>query len=116
MKRILCFDLDNVICTTNKKKNYAKSKPKKNIIKFINNLYETNKYQIKVFTARGMGKFEGKKSLVRKKYYQLTKKQLKIWGLKYHKLVMFKTSYDLFVDDKAYGFKKNWYRDFNKYL
>ena len=46
MKRILCFDLDNVICTTNKKKNYAKSKPKKNIIKFINNLYETNKYQI----------------------------------------------------------------------
>ena len=43
-------------------------------------------------------------------------KQIKIWGLKYHELVMFKTSYDLFVDDKAYGFKKNWYQDFNKYL
>ena len=53
---------------------------------------------------------------MRKKYYQLTKKQLKIWGLKYHKLVMFKTSYDLFVDDKVYGSQKNWYQDFNKYL
>ena len=101
MKKILCFDLDNVICTTNKKKNYSKSKPKKKIIKFINALYETNKYQIKIFTARGMGKFRGNKKLVRKTYYKLTRNQLKLWGLKYHKLILFKTSYDLFVDDKT---------------
>ena len=29
MKRILCFDLDNVICTTNKKKKLCKIKTKK---------------------------------------------------------------------------------------
>ena len=116
MKKILCFDLDNVICTTNKLKEYHKSKPKKKIIKFINNLYETNNYKIKVFTARGMGKFKGNKTLVKKKYYQLTQNQLKKWGLKYHELIMYKTSYDLFVDDKTYGYKKNWYQDFDKYL
>lgn len=39
---------------------------------------------------------------------KLTKKQLKTWGVKYHKLLMCKPSYDLFVDDKALNFKKNW--------
>lgn len=115
--KILCFDMDGVICTTLKNKNYKKSKPKKKIISFINQLYETNKYKIKVFTARGMGKFNSNKKLVKKNYYKLTKNQLDSWGLKYHELIMYKTSYDLFVDDKAYGFKENWNLDFkNKYL
>ena len=35
--------------------------------------------------------------------------QLKKWKVKFHKLIMGKPSYDLFIDDKAYGFKKNWY-------
>lgn len=116
-KKILCFDLDNVICTTDKNKVYKNSKPKKKIVKFINSLFDLNKYKIKVFTARGMGKFHSNKALVKKNYYELTKKQLKNWGLKYHELVMYKTSYDIFVDDKAYGFKKNWSQDFKeKYL
>ena len=29
---------------------------------------------------------------------------------------MGKTSYDFFVDDKAYGFKKNWRKDLTKYF
>ncbi len=113
-KKTLCFDLDNVICTTDLKKNYKKSKPKKNIINFINKLFHTNMYEIKIFTARGMGKYNSNKKLVKKNYYNLTKNQLKEWGLNYNKLIMYKTSYDVFVDDKAYGFKKNWYKDFEK--
>ena len=61
-----------------------------------------------------MGKFNANKKLVKKNYYQLTKNQLRKWGLKYHELIMYKTSYDLFVDDKAYGFKKNWRKDLKK--
>ncbi len=113
-RKKLCFDIDGVICTTPKNRNYYKSKPKKKVISFINKLYETQKYEIKVFTARGMGKFNSNKKLVKKNYLNLTKTQLKSWGLKYHQLIMYKTSYDLFVDDKAYGFKKNWYNDIKK--
>ena len=38
-KKIICLDLDNTICSTIGK-NYIKSKPKKAVIKKINELYE----------------------------------------------------------------------------
>ncbi len=31
----ICFDIDNVVCTTNNKNDYSKSKPIKNNIKII---------------------------------------------------------------------------------
>ena len=40
--------------------------------------------------------------------YKFTKLQLKKWKVNYHKLIMGKPSYDLIIDDKALGFKKNW--------
>ena len=49
-KFTICFDLDNVICTT-VGKNYSKAKPKKKVIKLINELYE-DRYEIRIFTAR----------------------------------------------------------------
>jgi trehalose-6-phosphatase len=52
-KKKLCFDLDGVICTTFKKR-YFTAKPKKKIIKLINELYKKN--TIIVFTARFMGR------------------------------------------------------------
>ena len=42
----------------------------------------------------------------KKRGYNLTKQQLKKWGLSYDKLIFGKPSYDLFVDDKSLGFKK----------
>ena len=39
MSKILCFDIDNVICKT-KKNNYKNSKPNKRAIKKINQLYD----------------------------------------------------------------------------
>ncbi len=50
--KILCFDLDNVICST-KGNRYHESKPRKKIINLINNLYKKG-YTIKIFTARYM--------------------------------------------------------------
>ena len=52
----------------------------------------------------------------KKRGYNLTKQQLKKWGLSYDKLIFGKPSYDLFVDDKSLGFKKNWPKTFRKLL
>ena len=103
-----CFDLDNVICTTNKNY-YQKSKPKKNVIKKINSLYEIG-HKIIIFTARGMTTYKENKNLINKNLRPLTKNQLKCWGLKYHKLIMCKPSYDVYIDDKNFSYQKDWYK------
>ena len=108
MKKIICFDLDGVICKT-LGNNYIKSRPIINNIKFINKLYNRG-YIIKVFTARFMGRSKENVNLAKKKGYKLTISQLKKWKLKYHYLLMGKTSYDFFIDDKAYGFKKIFFK------
>jgi hypothetical protein len=111
--KILCFDLDNVICTT-KGRQYEKSKPKKKIIKLINNLYR-NDYEIKIFTARYMGKFKGNEKKARRFGYKKTFNQLKKWKLNFHELILGKPSYDLIIDDKALGFNKNWMKKLKNY-
>ena len=44
----------------------------------------------------------------KKRGFNFTKNQLKKWGVKYHKLIFGKPSYDLFIDDKNLNFEKNW--------
>tara|TARA_B100001029_G_C14897275_1_gene358862 strand:+ start:379 stop:738 length:360 start_codon:yes stop_codon:yes gene_type:complete len=114
IKKVICFDIDQVICFT-KKNYYNKSKPKKSSIKYINNLYN-NGYTIKIFTARYMGTYKENLSVINKKYYNKTFNQLKKWGLKFHKLYMGKPSFDLFIDDKALGYTRNWQKKLNKVL
>lgn len=104
--KIICFDLDNTLCKTTKN-NYHKSTPiKKNII-ILNKLYDSG-YVIKIFTSRFMGRSKENSSKANKKGYNLTVRQLKKWNIKYHKLIMGKPSYDLIVDDKAYGYDNKW--------
>jgi hypothetical protein len=55
-----------------------------------------------------MGRTKGNLTEVNKKIKPLTIKQLKIWGVKYHKIYFGKPSFDLFIDDKSIFFKKNW--------
>ncbi len=107
-KKIYCFDIDNVICRTYKS-NYKNSKPLKKNIKFINDLYLKGFY-IKIFTSRFMGRNNENITKAKKQGYQFTLKQLKSWGVKYNKVIFGKPSYDIFVDDKAFGFSKNWAR------
>jgi hypothetical protein len=118
-KKIICFDLDDVICTNIKDKkgliNYKKSKPIKKSIKIINVLYNQG-YQIDIFTARGMSRYHKDIDLINKKLKKLTFSSLKKWKLKYHNLYFGKPFYDFFVDDKCYGFKKNWQDNINKIL
>ena len=105
-KKIYCFDIDGVICNTSGR-NYSKSKPIKKSILKINKLYEKGNY-IKIFTARYMGRNNENIKLAKNQGYIKTLSQLKKWKLKFHILIMGKPSFDVFVDDKAFGFKKNW--------
>jgi hypothetical protein len=106
--KIFCFDLDGVICIT--KKNYYKnSKPNKKAINKINDIYKKG-HKVIVFTARFMGRSNENKNLARKKGYKFTLRQLNNWGVKFHKLIFGKPSFDYVIDDKSVDFKKDWYK------
>jgi glycerol-3-phosphate cytidylyltransferase len=98
MKEIFCFDLDETLCNTINK-DYGNSTPILKMIEKVNHLY-SNGNIIKIYTARGMGKFEGDVSKVYNAYYNLTKNLIDSWGLKYHELILGKPSFDYFIDDK----------------
>ena len=101
-KNIICFDLDNVICFTNKNF-YKESKPNIEAIKKINLLYKKG-FIIKIFTSRFMGRSNENISVAKKKGFKLTEEQLLSWGVKYHSLIFGKPSFDLYIDDKAIFF------------
>ena len=105
-KKIICFDLDGVICKT-KKNFYKKSIPIKKNIKVLNKLYNQG-YFIKIFTSRFMGRSNENIILAKKRGLNITYRQLKKWGVKYHNLIFGKPSFDLYVDDKNLNFDKNW--------
>lgn len=104
-KKIICFDIDGVICSTKGNK-YTLSKPIKKNIKKINELYQ--KYMIVIFTSRFMGRNNENVKKAKSQGYKFTFKQLKNWKVRFHKLVFGKPSYDLFIDDKSLSFSKNW--------
>lgn len=111
-KKILCFDLDNTISNT-RDNNYSKSRPKKEVIKLINSLYDEG-YFIKILTARYMGRTKDDFLKANKIGYKKTNNQLKSWGLKFHKLFITKPSFDVYVDDKNFEFEKGWVTRFKK--
>jgi len=89
--KIIYVDIDGTICTISKP--YSDAVPlHENILK-INNLFDEG-HQIIYYTARG--------AVTKVEYTELTKKQLKDWGCKFHELKMnHKPSYDLYICDKS---------------
>ena len=113
--KTICFDIDNVVCRTTNDKDYSKSVPIKKNISVINKAYDKGFYII-IYTARYMGRCKGNLTKVKKLIKPLTLKQLKIWGVKYHKIYFGKPSFDLFIDDKSLFFSKNWQKSLKKKL
>ncbi len=109
-KKIICFDIDGVICKT-LRGNYKNSKPIKKNIEVINSL-DKGKYKIILYTARFMGRTSNNKIKAENLAKNLTLKQLKKWNVKFDEVYFGKPSYDVVVDDKAIFFKKDW----NKFL
>ena len=110
----LCFDLDNVICKT-KNVNYKNAKPIARTVKIINKAY-SYKFKVLIFTGRFYGKCNGNLNKILKMDDGLTKKQLKKWKIKYHRLIFGKPIFDVYVDDKNFQFKKNWHKQFNNQI
>jgi carbamoyl-phosphate synthase large subunit len=86
-----CIDIDNTICRTEGNQ-YEQAFPYYKEIAKVNKLYDEG-HTIKFFTARGSSSHIDWK--------KLTEQQLKLWGVKYHELIMGKPSYDVLIDDKA---------------
>ena len=107
------FDLDNTICKTNGNK-YKSSVPYKKAIKIINSLYD-NGHIIKILT-RFMGRSNDNYKIANKRDNKFTFKQLKKWNLKFHKLFVNKPSSDIYVDDKSYGYNRDWQIKFIKFI
>jgi len=87
------FDIDGTITLYDAKGDYEESIPNKEMVERINKLYDEGHY-ITITTSRGHSR--GTREILLKQ----AEKQLKKWGVKYHRLVP-KTYYDHFVDDSA---------------
>jgi capsule biosynthesis phosphatase len=94
------FDIDGTICSKKKNSNYKDSKPFIKRIKKINKLYLQGNTII-FQTARGMGRNKNDIGKAILQFHDLTVKQLKSWGVKYHMLFMGKPSGDIYIDDKG---------------
>jgi hypothetical protein len=84
-------DVDNTICHTSGT-DYPNAKPITENIERFNKLFDEGN-RIVYWTARGM------KSGIN--WRELTEKQFKEWGVKYHELRLDKPSFDVFIDDRV---------------
>ena len=71
------FDIDGTIADTHDKE-YHKAEPDEAMIGLVNMLYDEG-HKIIIITARGTGS--------NRDFRIITKNQLKIWGVKYHRLI-----------------------------
>jgi hypothetical protein len=90
--KIIYVDIDETICTTPISRNYEDATPIFKNISKINSLYDKGN-TIVYWTSRGSRK--------QINWFELTKRQLDSWGVKYHEIRVDKPYYDLFVDDKT---------------
>ena len=106
MSKIYAFDLDETLCIRKKgvenlgPKKYLYCLPIQDMIEKVNKLYDAGNTII-IYTARGMSQFNGDIHKVYSELYDVTKKSLEEWGIKYHTLIMGKPHYDYLIDDKA---------------
>ncbi len=96
--KVYCFDIDGTICT-NTDGAYEEAQPYSERIEKLNQLYDAGN-EIIIFTARG--------SKTGINWAELTKKQLELWGVKYHELIFGKPYADVFIDDRAVN-DKDWF-------
>jgi hypothetical protein len=89
--KVFCFDIDGVIAKLSPNNNYNLAEPNTPIIDKVNKLFDNNNTII-LFTARGT------KTGI--DWSEVTTKQLKTWGVKYHELKFGKPAADYYVDDR----------------
>jgi len=88
---IFYVDIDETICTKSPDLRYENAHPMTERIEKINKLYDEGNTII-YWTARG--------TVTGIDWREVTEKQFRQWGVKYHELRFGKPAYDLFIDDK----------------
>ena len=88
---IIYVDIDETICKLPKTRDYSLATPMTSRIERVNKLYDEGNTII-YWTARGTGSGID--------WREITERQFKDWGVKYHDLKFGKPIYDLFIDDK----------------
>ena len=94
---VYVVDIDQTICK-NRDLKYEHSTPYMSRIRKLNNLHDQG-HKIIYHTARGMGRYKNISILAWLKFYFLTSRQLKKWGVKYDKLFLGKPAGDVYIDD-----------------
>jgi CMP-N,N'-diacetyllegionaminic acid synthase len=89
--KTFCFDIDGVICT-NTHGDYERAEPISSRIAQINALHGAG-HKIVLFTARG--------TVTGLDCREITERQMKQWGVRYHDLYFGKPYFDLMIDDRA---------------
>ena len=90
---IYCFDIDGTLCTKIDG-DYSRAEPFPDRIAVVNALHAAG-HVIKLFTARG--------STTGIDWREVTERQLVVWEVRYHELIMGKPEADIFIDDKAFN-------------
>ena len=93
------FDIDGTICSLTDGE-YDDAVPFKDRIAIVNKLYDEG-HTILFNTARGMGRSGNAVYYAERVFKKKTEKQLREWGVKFHRLFTGKPSGDVYVDDKA---------------
>ena len=97
---IYVFDIDGTICSKVDDGDYSKAEPLLERIDVVNQLYDEGNTII-FQTARGMGRSGNSSAFAYARFEQVTKDQLRSWGVKFHSFFMGKPAGDIYVDDKA---------------
>tara|TARA_Y100000034_G_C6741033_1_gene328820 strand:+ start:363 stop:716 length:354 start_codon:yes stop_codon:yes gene_type:complete len=96
------FGIDGVICT--KANKYEDANPIIERIKKINLLYDEGN-KIYFHTSRGMSETNNNGSMAWPQFYRFTRNQLRLWGVKYHRLFLGKPAGDLYINYNLEDFK-----------
>ena len=105
VEMIYCFDIDGTVCSLVESSNYELATPFPEAVKEINKLH-TQGHEIIFMTARG--------SVSGIDWTETTERQLREWGLKYHKLIMNqKPNADFYIDDKGVSVN-DWMKSFTR--
>lgn len=86
-----CFDIDGTLCS-NTGGDYWGAVPFQDMIREVNRLFSEG-HRILLYTARG--------ATTGVDWRELTRQQLKEWGVCYHELYMGKPTADIYIDDRA---------------
>jgi len=102
---IIYVDIDHTICDNDNYLDYSNAQPWYDNIEKINQLYDDG-HMIVYWTARGTG--------TNIDWRTPTEKQFKDWGVKYHKLMLKKPLYNIFIDDRNIN-TDDFFNDFDKH-